>query len=69
PGWFLLGIDKVGHRSVMSGVWFFSVVSGHRLAISRANQPLRAVNTQTKNSNIRWVRVAKWACQQEGIFT
>jgi hypothetical protein len=66
-----MGIDKVGHRSVMSGVWFFSVASGHRLAQAgdiNGQSAIARRKYKDKNSNIRCVR-GKLAYQQVDIFT
>jgi hypothetical protein len=68
PGWFLMGIDKVGHRSMMLGVWYFFCCKRAQAGDINGQSAIARRKYKDKNSNIRCVR-GKLAYQQVDIFT
>ncbi|MFQ2039914.1 hypothetical protein [Aeromonas sp. s11] len=65
-----MGIDKVGHRSMMLGVWYFFCCKRAQAGDIKGQSAIaRRKYTDKKLQYSVCEGGAKLACQQEGIFT
>ncbi|HHQ4595125.1 TPA: hypothetical protein ACSP2X_000206 [Aeromonas veronii] len=64
-----MGVDKVGHRAAMPGVEYFLCCMMAQAGDITGQLAIARRKYTEKSTNFWCARVAKWACQQEDIFT